>query len=336
MSLTLENANDEHVWEKFLETYCPQALFQSWLWGEVQKKSGQRVLRYLISEGRDVVGVAQIFVVRARRGAFLHVRHGPVWKHNGVAHWREFLELLAPIARRELAWFVRVSPLLANTKENMELLRKLKLVRAPIHEVDAERCWVLDLEKSDEELLMGMRKTTRYEIRVAQKAGVEVRKTTDPDALKHFFRLYEETSKRHGFVGHISIAEEFEIFSKAGKSVLLLGYDGKKLVAGAIVLFLSNEAIYHHGASIASRVPVSHLVQWEAIQEAKNRGMKVYNFYGIAPEDKPNHPWRGITLFKTGFGGREVNYVHAHDLPLTLWYGIPYVVESLRTLRRGY
>lgn len=336
MTLTLEVAQKKDTWDSFLDEYCPHALFQHWLWGDVQLASGARVLRFLLKDKNELVGVAQIFVVRAKRGTFLHIRHGPVWKFSTVGYWRAFFELVKPIARREGAWFIRVSPLLPNTREHLEQFKQLSLIRAPIHEVDAERCWVLDLDKPDEELLMGMRKTTRYEIKVAQKAGVVVKKSTDPADLKYFFRLYEETSKRHGFVGHSSISEEFELFSKAGKALLLLGYDGKTLVAATILLFLEHEAIYHHGASVASRVPVSYLVQWEAILEAKKRGMKVYNFYGIAPEDKPNHPWRGITLFKKGFGGREINYVHAHDLPVTPLYAIPYLVEVFRTARRGY
>ena len=336
MNLTLQPIDSKDVWEEFILSYAPESLFQSWLWGDVSKATGKTLWRLGIFDGKEMTGVAQTELVRAKRGTFLHIRHGPVWKKPGKTNWQEFVRMSIPMAKKEGAWFVRVSPPLANTQELRQLLTDAGMKRAPIHEVDAERCWVLDLDKGEEELLMGMRKTTRYEIRLAQKSDVSIRRSTDAADLVHFYTLYKETSKRHGFVAHSSISEEFEVFAKEGKAMLFLGFHEKSLLAATIVLFYGNQAIYHHGASITSRVPVSYLVQWEAIREAKKRGMKLYNFYGVAPDDKPNHPWRGITLFKKGFGGREINYIHSHDLPISPWYVIPRAVEGIRTRIRGY
>ncbi len=336
MNLRLAPIDSVKQWESFLLSHSPEALFQSWTWGEVQKKTGQTVYRLGIFDDNVIIGIAQIFVVRARRGTFLHVRHGPVWGDQKKTYWHEFITLMKPIALKERAWFLRISPLIINTPEANDFLSSLHFVPASIHEVDAERCWVLDLNKTEEELLMGMRKTTRYEIRQAQKMGVRVVKTTDAKDLRHFYELYEETSRRHGFVAHTSITEEFELFAKEGNALLLLGYDDKNLIASTILLFYGNQAIYHHGASQMSKIPVSYLVQWESICEAKKRGVRVYNFYGIAPEDKPNHPWRGITLFKKGFGGHEINYIHAQDYPFSPLYLIPKSVEAMRRKLRGY
>ncbi|MFH2104837.1 MAG: peptidoglycan bridge formation glycyltransferase FemA/FemB family protein, partial [Parcubacteria group bacterium] len=58
-----------------------------------------------------------------------------------------------------------------------------------------------------------------------------------------------------------------------------------------------------------------HLLQWEAIKEAKKRDLQYYDFGGIAPADaNKNHPWSGITRFKRGFGGEEQNWVGALEL----------------------
>lgn len=334
MTLQFIPVREKDMWEDFILSHAPHALFQSWRWGEVQKKSGEEVDRFGLYDGKELVGIAQIIVVAAKRGTFLHVRHGPVWKDQ--KYWSEFSRLMRDMAQKEGAWFIRISPLIPPTSENKQILNNHGFYPAPIHEVDAERCWILDLTESEEELLLGMRKTTRYEIRLAQKSGVSVRLSADPKELKHFFQLYEATSQRHGFVGHTAIKEEFEVFIQDGNAVLLLGQYNGTVTAAAIVLFYGGQAIYHHGASKPSKLPVSHLVQWEAIREAKKRGMKLYNFWGIAPEDKPNHPWRGITLFKKGFGGREVTYIHAHDLPVSPLYVIPKTVETIRRIMKGY
>jgi peptidoglycan pentaglycine glycine transferase (the first glycine) len=120
------------------------------------------------------------------------------------------------------------------------------------------------------------------------------------------------------------------------QAILTLGYAGDELIAGALIIFYGNQAIYHHGASKQSKIPVTYALQWHAILEAKKRGLKWYNFYGIAPENKPNHPWSGLTLFKKGFGGSEIRYMHAHDYPISPWYIVPSTIESIRTKLRGY
>jgi lipid II:glycine glycyltransferase (peptidoglycan interpeptide bridge formation enzyme) len=336
MSLQLQPATSKTQWEEFLTRHAPQSLFQSWLWGEVQEKTGQRVLRFTILDGKQLVGIAQVFVVRARRGTFLHVRHGPIWKEQKKEYWQEFTSIIGPVAKKEGAWFIRVSPLIALSTDPPFSFLDLGFVPAPIHAMDAEHCWVLDIDKSEEELLMGMRKTTRYEVKRAQKMGVSVIRSENIDDLKKFYALYDETSKRHGFVQHEGLTEEFEVFAAEKKAVLYLASMDNQIIAGALILFYGNQAIYHHGASLSSKVPASYLVQWHAFLEAKKRGLSLYNFWGIAPEDSLNHPWRGITLFKKGFGGRQLDYMHAHDLPISALYLIPKSIETIRRKMRGY
>lgn len=336
MSLRIATVESSATWEWFVLQHSPQALFQSWLWGEVQKKSKAQIYRFGFFRGDTLVGVAQAVLVKAKRGSFLHVRHGPIVDSRNIVDWKQIAALLAAEAKKLGCLFVRISPLLPVTKETDRLFRSLRSVPAAIHRMDGEYCWVLDLDKTEEELLSGMRKTIRYEIRKGQKEGVEVFSTTDPKHLKDFFSLYEKTSSRQGFVPHTGIREEFEIFAKAKQAMLYIGKHGKQTTAAAIILYYGNQAIYHHGASVQAKVPVSPVVQWDAILDAKKRGMKVYNFWGIAPESSPNHPWRGITLFKKGFGGREITYSHAQDIPISPLYIVPRAIETIRRLMKGY
>ena len=96
------------------------------------------------------------------------------------------------------------------------------------------------------------------------------------------------------------------------------------------------QAVYHHGASDPSKIPAASAIQLAAIREAKKRGCARYNFWGIAPKEKKNHPWSGITAFKYGFGGTPESYVHAHDYPLSPAYAISYIIETVRRIRKGY
>ncbi len=336
MTLIVLPMTSRKVWEEFVLKTSPSALFQSWYWCDVQEKLHQRMWRFGLYEGETLVGVFAILKVPARRGTFLHVRHGPIFIKQRRNYWEKFFDVTKDLAKKEHAWFIRVSPLLQDSPENRTMLKSFHFLPSAIHAMDAELSWVLDIDKPKEEILANMRKTTRYEIKQAEKFGVSVKQTTNANDLSAFFRLYEETSERQGFVPHGGIAEEFEVFAKDNNAVLLLGSHEDTILAGAIVLFWGSQAFYHHGASRSSKIPVSYLVQWRAILEAQKRGMTVYNFWGIAPEDKLNHPWRGLTLFKKGFGGREVKYIHAHDLPTSVLYPLPRAVETIRRMKKGY
>lgn len=336
MKFEIKEMCEQEVWERFLASQAPGALFQSWLWGEVQKKMGVSVWRVGVFRGSLLVGVAQIFKVCAKRGWFLHVRHGPVVANHDKAVWHFIIDWLGGRAKRENCWFVRINPLIEDTLNNRALMSTLGCTPAAIHAMDGEYCWVLDLDRSEEELLSGMRKTTRYEIRRSEKLCVEVARSVDSADLPAFLSLYAKTSERHEFVPHMGIREEFDLFGQAGSAQLYVARHEGALLAGAIILWYGNQAIYHHGASLATHIPASYAIQWQAIRDAKKRGLTVYNFWGIAPENKINHPWRGITLFKKGFGGRIIAYIHAQDLPVSLWYPFSRAVETVRRIKKGY
>ncbi len=335
-NLTIKEIHNQPTWNRFLLQNHPLSLFQVWQWGEVQKKIGNQVIRIGIYQDKKLIGIAGITFIKAKRGSFLHVRHGPVFEKNEYnikENWHILLEYIIELGKKCHALFIRISPLLKENQIDSGLISSLGFTPAPIHHMDSELCWVLDLNIASDKLLSQMRKTTRYLVRQAEKVGVLVKKTNEIDK---FIQLYNETAQRQGFVGHQGIREEFEIFNQNDMCDLFLAQYQGKILAGALILYFGEQAIYHHGASIPSKIPASYLLQWQAILEAKKRGLKVYNFWGIAPNDKPNHPWQGITLFKKGFGGREVKFVHAQDLSLSPFYKISYSIELFRKIAKGY
>lgn len=332
----IKEISDRLIWERFWDDHAPHAFFQSWLWGEAVKRRMLPVSRFGLYEGSALVGIAQVVTVRAKRGTYLHVRHGPIFESQQKRHWRLALAHLSALSDQERAWFVRISPRIEDSSAHRALFHSLGMVPSVIHEVDAERCLLVSLDKAEESILADMRKTTRYEIRKAQTLGVRVTPSINPDDLSKFFRLYTETSKRQHFVGHSGIREEFEVFSKERRAVLFFGYYQDVLSAAAMLLFSGDQAIYHHGASIRTKVPVSYAVQWEAMREAKRRGMKWYNFWGVAPEGNPTHPWYGHSLFKRGFGGTESVSIHAYDYPRSGFYNLTRAVEWVEERIRGY
>ena len=337
--LLIKEINNREIWEEFLNlteiSFFP--LFQSWDWSEIQKKLGLDVLRLGLFEKDKLVGVCLVTDIKARRGHYLHLRHGPVLLEFKDKYFDFFIKYIKNIARERNAAFIRISPLIP--KDSFEgFFKHRKFINAPIHNMDAETCWVLNLEKTEDELLKQMRKTHRYLIRKSLSMDIKVIRSKNVSSLDSFLRIYSSTSSRKHFVPHRGIKEEFEILVKNDEAILLLAEYEKKIIAGALIVFAGNMAIYHHGASLDEfkNIPASYLLQWEAIKEAKKRGKTIYNFWGIVPLDQPNHPWKGITLFKTGFGGERRDFIHAQDLPLSIWYWKSYLIELYTKWKKGY
>ncbi|OGG16255.1 hypothetical protein A3D77_02230 [Candidatus Gottesmanbacteria bacterium RIFCSPHIGHO2_02_FULL_39_11] len=328
----IKEVRSENDWEAYIREHSPVALFQSWSWGEIVEKAW-RLGNF--SEDK-LTSVAQVAKIDARRGRFLHIRHGPIlssWDRESLSIWVDYF---ISLAKKERANFIRMSPLIPNTEYNERLFKDFHFRPSPIHAMDGEYCWVLNVDKSEEELLSGMRKTTRYLIRQAEKIGVKIEKSKNPKDLEDFMTLYEMTASRHGFTKHTGIVDEFMEFLKKDQILLFKGYFDKKLLSAALILFYNNQAVYHHSASVDQKIPVNYLLQWEAIKEARKRNKKIYNFWGIAPTDRKTHPWYGLSLFKKGFGGHSLEYMHAHDLPVNRKYLITLAVESFRKIKKRY
>lgn len=334
--MTIKIITNKNEWEKIVDTVSPTALFQRFDWAEVQKMCGAHVFRFGYYDGNTLSGIACAVVVKAKRGNFLHVRHGPIFISWKAKKFEEILSHLKEIARKNNCVCIRISPCVENNEKYQSIFTHVGGRPAAIHAMDAEHSLVLDITIPEEQILANMRKTTRYEIRRASKLGVTIEKTTDPKSLIIFFDLYNKTAKRQGFVEHTSIQEEFSIFAAQNKALHIIGKVNNRPIASAIILFEGKEAIYHHGASQISSVPASYLVQWEAIVEAKRRGMKTYNFWGIAPTEDSHHPWYGLTQFKKGFGGQVRSFIHAYDFPLSWRYWPFRTIELIRKHYKGY
>jgi lipid II:glycine glycyltransferase (peptidoglycan interpeptide bridge formation enzyme) len=199
----------------------------------------------------------------------------------------------------------------------------------------AELTSQLDIAKTEEELMMQMRKGTRYEIKKGIKEGINILTSKDEKDIKKFYDLQIKTAKRQKFVpfSYKFLHEQFKIFAENGNALLYEARFQRKLLAQAFVIFYGNEAVYHYGASTdeGRHHPGAYLIQWEAIREAKKRGIERYNFWGVAPEDKQNHRFSGLSLFKRGFGGEDFQYLPAQDLIINKpRYLITYLIEQLR------
>lgn len=336
--IKLEEIDKKILWEKFVHSYAGANFLQSWNWGQFHQNLGKTLKRIGFYDNTKLVGVMLCIVEKAKRATYLTVPAGPLIDWSNKKQVQLFKKTVEDIAKKLGCAFVRVRPQIFETESNSELFKKLGFRSAPMH-LHAELTRQLDLEKSEEQLLSEMRKTTRYEIRKAIKLGIKITTSVNPKDIDDFYKLQKETAIRQNFVGFDKrfLKEQFSVFVKDNQVALLSAFLGKKKLAQAFVIFYGEEADYHYGASTLDgrKYPGAYLIQWEAIKEAKKRGMKRYNLWGVAPEGDTNHRFYGVSVFKRGFGGGDIEYLHARDLVInSLAYKINWLIEIARKKSR--
>lgn len=332
----IENKDE---WESFLISHPESSFLQSWYWGDFYTHLGKRIQRTGFWRNGRLEGVMLSIVEEARRARYLTVPGGPIIDWRDEETVQVFVAEIKRIARANKCAFVRVRPQSEASKFSKELFSEYGFRDAPTH-LHAELTSQLDITKSEEELLAGMRKTTRNEIKKAISLAIKITSNTNLAAVKDFYNLQLQTAKRQKFTpfSYRFIYEQFKLFAENNKALLYSATLENKLLAQAIIIFYGEEAVYHYGASTdeGRKYPGAYLLQWEAIQEAKRRGLKRYNFWGVSSLDNPGHRFYGISIFKRGFGGEDFEYLHAQDLIINYpRYAINYVIENIRKRLRS-
>ncbi len=177
-------------------------------------------------------------------------------------------------------------------------LRCIGLIKSP-GDVQMRHTLVMELMQSEEELLSQMKPKCRYNIRLAQKRGVQI----DVCSVEDFYTLHQQTGIERG-ISVRSLSYMRDICALFGKdSCFCLGaYVNKRLVASIMVLQYKGSATYLFGGSNheGQQTMANYAIQWEAIRHSKSQGADLYDFFGLHPHKQR---YAGITRFKKMFGG---------------------------------
>jgi lipid II:glycine glycyltransferase (peptidoglycan interpeptide bridge formation enzyme) len=359
-ALTNHVARNEELWDAFVQQNGGNFL-QSWGWSRFQEAVGRTVYRFRIdrSAGQaagtgsapDDTVVQFMLVEHALPFGFryAYVPRGPIISTGDqpIERFETFLAALRDglqrqgyvFARLDLPWTLADTPV---TPAELEAFgfRDVK-------EVQPANTTIVDLAPTEDELLKRMHSKTRYNIRLADRHGVTVKEARRDNAhlfrheLELFWRLLSATSSRDNFHTHPRSYYETMLDALSPKKQLgvvtrlwFAEHNGEA-VAAAITCEYGDTVTYLHGASDHRfrKLMAPHALHWALIQQAKADGFKHYDFWGIAPNDEPNHPWAGITRFKTGFGGRKVNYLGSFELPASpLWYQLYRYAKRFRNV----
>lgn len=320
------------------------SFLQSADWATFQEFVGHKVREH------DTV---RFFESKIPGGSYLYCPH-PTYT-DAVS----FLDSAIAFGREQRAWFVRIEPNVGSADLSWSTP---EVVLHPTLPLQPSRTLEVSLS-DDETMLAAMHSKTRYNIRVAEKAGVSVRFSHDEADVAMLIQLLEKTSERASIRLHprayyptmvkmlggtpelvnskqetVNSSNRESVYSspltvRLSVEVALAEHNGKP-VAGALLAWWGKRVIYLHGGSDYQHraLMAPQLLQWKAMQRARDAGRTTYDLGGIAPENQPHHPWAGITRFKLGFGGTPVDYPLAVDIVLNPFFYQSYTL--LRSLRR--
>ncbi|MBI3521704.1 MAG: peptidoglycan bridge formation glycyltransferase FemA/FemB family protein [Chloroflexi bacterium] len=279
-------------------------VMQSTAWARIREAQGWRAT-YLDAAPHGLALVLWRPLPLGRRMAY--VPRGPIFR-GGRDELAAMLERLAELLRREPALFMRVDPEVGEDVRDVLVSNGWR--RAPdIQPVLATL--ELDLTPTEDALLAGLEKDTRWSVRQAEKRGIAMREGTSDADLRAFFDIYSVTGRRAGFITRTwdYYRLVWRTLIDAGHAKLLLAEDGAAAVAGAMTWHCGDRELYMYGG-----IPVD-------------------------PSDERD-PMHGPYHFKKGFGGAEKRFVGAHDLvPRELPYRAfnllePMYARALRLARR--
>lgn len=325
------------AWSKFLAKHPEANFLQSTEWGKLHEILGDKVLRRGIYDDGELVAGWQGIVKDARRGRYLEVPGAPILDWTNQQEIEAITDQLREVAREHRCVFVRIRPQEIDSAGIVERLSQAGYKKASMH-LHAEHTNILYLTPPTDDILAGMRRQTRYEVRRADRQKIEVSWRSDVEAIEEFAALQAVTAKRQGFVPpslRFLLAQQEAFGDKL--RIYRAEVDGK-VQNLALVIFWGEEADYHEAASAETSRDYAgaYAIQWQAIRDAKAMGLKRYNFWGIAYSDNPKHRYAGVTTFKRGFGGTDTTYVAAQDIVIDkIRYIKNWGVETIRRKRRG-
>lgn len=341
----------DEEWNRFVERHPHGHLLQSCQWAQFKSRHAWSACRVIAREQGQIAAGAQVLFRRIGPVSVAYVPKGPVVDWENAALAAAVVDGLHAICRQRRAVFLRVEPDLPYSPALAQRLAALKFRHAG--KVQPLSTLVLDIDRDPEEILAGMKPKTRYNIRLAERKGVQVREGAEAD-VSVFYRLSQITSLRDDFPIHAEAyyRDAYRTFVAADMARLLLAEYNGEVIAGLMVFAFGPTAWYMYGASSNRyrNVMPNHLLQWRAIRWAQARGCKVYDFWGIPDEigqdptlaalaaQRSDGLW-GVYRFKEGFGGRVVRYVGAYDyayVPIiyaagvTLWPRLRHFAYRLR------
>lgn len=309
-------------YEDFVKHHPNGNFMQSLRWTKVKTNWNYEALLVRNADGA-IVGAMLILLkkVPILGRTFLYAPHGPVCDYTDRAVLSALMDGVRILAKKTRAYLFRMDPcILADDRQSIAQFQQMGFAFTEnppeFSTIQPRNNYVLDIGgKTEEELLASFHAKWRYNIRLAQRKGVQCL-VCGKERLDDFYELMKVTGMRDDFP--IRSKEYFaRMLDGLGEEhcrLFLCVYQGKA-ISGAITTQYAGKTCYVYGASSNEfrNVMPNYLMQWTMICWALQNHCTLYDFMGIPCYDQPEHPNYGVYKFKKGFHGRVMTYAGEFD-----------------------
>lgn len=317
--IEIKTAESKKDWDKFITSHKESNFLQSWDFYEFHKNRGNKIVRRIAEDDGKIIGAYAGVVEDAKRGRYLAIAGGPIidWKNKTLVK-KIFADIKEQGIEKKCV-FVRVRPQLELSEKSKIIFKNAGFKKAPMY-LSVEYAGILNLEKTEEEILAGASQGFRRKLRKAEKNEITLETSKDPKIAEKFYELELAHAKRQGYVPFSKsfLEKQFEAMMNGDEAIVYTAKKDGEILAMNFMIFYGNEASYHYGVStdLGTKYSAAPLLHMEAMKEARNRGIKRYNLWGIVGLEEKSHRFYGVSEFKRSFGCEEFRYLPAQDLIL--------------------
>jgi lipid II:glycine glycyltransferase (peptidoglycan interpeptide bridge formation enzyme) len=302
---------------------------QSWAWGDFRAAMGIDVVRMGEFEHNTLVNGWQLTFHKIPNLTYT-IGYFP----KGPPPSEKMLRELIKLGKQKHAISIQIEPdMPAEDSFDSSCQKLLRPAHRPLF---TKYTFVLDLTKTEEELLASFHSKTRYNIRVAQKHGVIVSEDSTDRAFASYLALSHETTKRQKFYAHNNSYHKtmWKILKEAGIAHLFTATYQKQVLSTWIVFVWKDTVYYPYGASSREHreVMAPNLMLWEIVRWAKKRNLFYFDLWGaLGPNPDEKDPWYGFHRFKEGYRPNAVEFIGSYDLIINpLLYKLYTLADSIR------
>ncbi len=329
------------TWNEAIENLPGAQVLQSYQWGLVKSKFGWRPhLLQWRNPRNNALKAAALVLERTMplRGlgfnlGVMYVPRGPLLDWADKELGSQVMDDLQRFARQRRAIFLKMDPELplgfgipgeAGEQSNpIGLSIQTGLINRGWNfsdeQIQFRNTVLINLDETEEDLLMRMKSKTRYNIRLAERRGVTTRVGGRKD-IPLLYKMYAHTSIRDNFVirSQAYYQAVWQTFFDAKLAEPLIAEVEGQPVGGAVIFRFGKRAWYMHGMSLDEHREkmFTYRLQWEAMVQAKAAGCTIYDMWGAPDKFDDNDPMWSVYRFKDGFGGQVVRTLGAWDFPV--------------------
>ncbi len=321
MQVRVLNENDREEWDRFVASQKDSQILQSYEWGEFKSKLGWEHFIIAAEEGSAIKAGISILSRKLPfvKKNFFYAPRGPVASFSSSGYIDALFDGVCVEAALRNAIALKIDPEIEDKDAEAVNILKAKGFIRKRKQVQPRTTSFIDLTKGIDELLKGFEEKTRYNIRLSEKKGVKVREDSSPAGIESFYKMYQETSKRDVFIIHpksyyLKLKEC--LIDRGMANVFIAEYQGMP-IASLFAFRFGDRVWYMYGASLNDyrNVMPNHALHWHLIKWAKEKGIKVYDLWGVPSSPSGGHPLFGVYRFKKGFNGTPKSWIGAYDLP---------------------